>query len=299
MRNAIFSMILAGFALQAQEGRISGPVAATFFDEATGSLRAINGVPGAGYLSEALAASVDGAAVSPDGRIALLSSKQQVVMMDLATGATQVIAEGDGGHIAWSADSSMAAFVQNGTLMLWKREGSVLRGAGEAPAAVSRLALDGRSETIYVAAANGISRHHDGDAALVLAPVTDAAGLVLDREGKSLYTVSRGEHQILEIDALNGGAVLFARDAADPVGVALTRDGSVLVADAASKSVLRYSRASRGLLSSIELSFSPSRLEMIGDGVFLLNQRSKQEPMEVVALQPALASYFVPAPEEN
>lgn len=298
MRQTILSMLLAGLALQAQEGRISGPVAATFFDEASGTLRNINGVPGAGYLSDALATG-DGAAVSPDGRIALVSTQQRVATIDLASGATQLVAEGAADQFTWSADSSMAAFVQSGALMLWKREGNVLREVGAAPAAVSRLALDSRSESVYVAAGNGISRYHEGEAAMVLAPVTDAAGLVLDSEGKSLYTVSRSEQQVLEIDAHNGGAVLFARDAAKPVGVALTRDGSVLVADAEGRTVLRYNRSTRAMVSKLELSFTPSRLEAIGDGVFVLNQRGKQEALEVVAVQPALAAYFVPAPQEN
>jgi DNA-binding beta-propeller fold protein YncE len=229
----------------------------------------------------------------------LVSTEERVATMDLSTGATLAVAEGTADHFAWSADSSTAVFVQNGGLMLWKREGKVLRQIGTAPASVARLAVDGRSESIYVAAGNGISRYHDGEAAMVLAPVTDASSLVLDAEGKSLYAVSPGEHQVLEIDALNGGAVLFAGDASQPVGVALTRDGSVLVADAERRAVLRYNRSSRALVATLELSFAPSRLDAIGDGVFVLNQRSKQEAMEVVALQPALAAFFVPAPQEN
>ncbi|MBL8177900.1 MAG: hypothetical protein JNK48_24700 [Bryobacterales bacterium] len=298
MRNTILSFLLAGFALQAQEGRISGPVAATFFDEATSSVRAINGVPGAGYLSEALA-SADSAAVSPDGRYVLLSAQQRIVSIDLAGGATQFVSEGEASKIAWSADSAAAAFVRNGSLNLWKRDGNLLREVGAAPASVTRMAVDAAAEAVFTAAANGIARHHDGEAAMVLAPVADAAGLVLSADGKSLYTVSRSEHQVLEIDAHNGGAGLFARDAANPVGVALTRDGSLLVADAESRSVLRYSRSSRALLATLELSFSPARLDTIGDGVYLLNQRSKQEPLEVVAVQPSLAAFFVPAPQEN
>lgn len=298
MRKTILSLLLAGLALQAQEGRISGPVAATFFDEATGTLRAINGVPGAGYLSDALAVA-DGAAVSPDGRFALIAAEQRTVSIDLSTGATQLVSEGDTSSFAWSADSSMAAFIQNGVLKIWKRDGNTLREVGAAPSSASRLALDARGENIYALASGGVTRFHEGEAAFVLAPVADAVGLVLDAEGKSLYTVSRSEHQVLEIDAQNGGAVLFARDAANPVGVALTRDGSLLVADGESRSVLRYNRSSRVLTATVELSFTPSRLDSIGEGVFLLNQRSKQEPLEVVALQPALAAFFVPAPQEN
>lgn len=298
MRTTILSFLLAGLALQAQEGRISGPVAATFFDEATGTLRAINGVPGAGYLSEALAAA-DGAAVSPDGRFALIASQQRTVSIDLAGGATELVSEGDASSFAWSADSSMAAFIQNGALKIWKRDGNVLREVGAAPSAVTRLALDARGENIYALAADGVTRFHEGEAAVVLASVADASGLVLDADGKSLYTVSRSDRHVLEIDARNGGAVLFARDAANPVGVALTRDGGLLVADGESRSVLRYNRSSRVLTATVELSFSPSRLDSIGEGVFLLNQRSKQDPLEVVALQPALAAFFVPAPQEN
>lgn len=298
MRKTILSFLLAGIALQAQEGRISGPVAATFFDEATGTLRAINGVPGAGYLSDALA-TADGAAVSPDGRFALIASQQRTVSIDLLSGATQLVSEGDASSFAWSADSSMAAFIQDGALKIWKRDGNTLREVGAAPSSASRLALDARSENIYALASGGVTRFHEGEAAFVLAPVADAVSLVLDAEGKSLYTVSRSERQVLEIDARNGGAVLFARDAANPVGVALTRDGSLLVADGESRSVLRYNRSSRVLTATVELSFSPSRLDSIGEGVFLLNQRSKQEPLEVVALQPALAAFFVPAPQEN
>jgi predicted secreted protein len=298
MRRAILAVFLTGLALHAQEGRISGPVAATFFDEATGSLRAINGVPGAGYLSRALA-SVERAAVSPDGRWALLSSEGKVALLDLSNGASELVAEGDGSLFAWSADSTMAAFVRDGALQIWKREGNTLREAGAAPGGVTRLALDGRTESIFVASADGIARYREGEAMMTLAPVTDAAGLVLDAEGKLLYTVSHRERQLLEIDARNGGAVLFARDAVNPVGVALTQDGSLLVADAESKAVLRYGRMSRALVSTLELGFSPSRLESIGEGIFVLNQRSKQEPLEVVALQPELAAYFVPAPEEN
>lgn len=298
MRYIIISFLLAGLALQAQEGRIDGPVAAVFFDDASGSVRAINGVPGAGYFSGALAGGLDSAAVAPDGRVALLSAGQRVVSFDVATGVTEVVAEGGASQMVWSAGSDMAAFVHDGALVLWKRSGNVLRELGAAPEAVSRLAVDGSSESVFVAAENGITRYHEGEAPFVLTPAA-VAGLALAADGKTLYAVDRAEHQVLEIDAVNGGASVFTRDAADPVGVALARDGNVLVADAETKTVRLYSRAARNMLSAIELTFSPARLEAIGEGVYMLNQRSQREALEVVALQPAFAAYFVPAPQEN
>ena len=58
----------------AAQTRFAGPVSGIVFDAKAKSLRPIMGVPGASYLGNALAADMDLAAVSPDGKFALSGS---------------------------------------------------------------------------------------------------------------------------------------------------------------------------------------------------------------------------------
>ncbi|MCC6363415.1 MAG: hypothetical protein IT165_07795 [Bryobacterales bacterium] len=283
----------------AQEGRISGPLSGVVFDEPTHSVRAIVGVPGGSYFGSALLAGLERAAVSPDGRFAIGQRGDQIVGMALDQPETVLGAAGS--LFTWNSTSTAAVYRDGGRLMIWKAGDAAAREAAALPGEVTSLAADSQGRSVYAAiSGDGIYRYRENEDRVLLAPVANAASLALSGDDATLMAVDRGAKQVLEIDAGSGGSTLFPQNAADPVAVALSKGGAnVLVADGEGKSVSVYNRSSRAPVSTLELSFSPSRLDAISDGIYALNWRGSADALEVVALQPQLSAYFVPAPEEN
>lgn len=300
MRKLTAILLVSGALALGQEGRIAGPISAHFYDEATLSLRSLVGVPGAGYFSPALTLKVENAAVSPNGRRALAVRDHQILAINLTDGTQSQIGEGTA-LFAWNSDSSAAAIVRiNGSVGIWKPETGAFIELGAAPETTTSLAIDAAGRTVFLASNQGVTRHRENETAGSLASVPGAASLTLSADGSLLYAIDRTSRQVLEISTQSGGATLFASDAVDPTGVGLSPDNKfLLIADGESKNVLLYNRATRNLVTSIELSFSPTRLGSIGDGIFMLNTRAPQDALEVISLTPSPAAYFVPAPEED
>ncbi|MCC6389101.1 MAG: hypothetical protein IT167_00760 [Bryobacterales bacterium] len=282
----------------AQEGRISGPLSGVVFDEPTHSVRAIVGVPGGSYFGSALLAGLERAAVSPDGRFAIGRRGDQVVGMTLDQPETVLGVAGS--LFTWNRTSTAAVYREGGRLMIWKAGDAGAREAAVLPGEVTSLVVDSQGRDVYAAiSGDGIYRYRENEDRVLLAPAANAASLALSSDDATLMAVDRDAKQVLEIDARNGGSTLFPQNGADPVAVALSKGTNVLVADGEGKSVSVYDRSSRAVVQTLELSFCPSRLDAISDGIFALNWRNRADALEIVTLQPQLAAYFVPAPEEN
>jgi hypothetical protein len=299
MLRQITILLLIAVCGLAQEGRISGPLSGVVFDEPTHSVRAIVGVPGGSYFSSALLAGLEHAAVSPDGRFAIGQRGDQIVGM--ALDQPEAVLGAAGSLFTWNSTSTAAVYRDSGRLMIWKAGDAAAHEAGALTGEVTSFALDSRGREVYAAiAGDGIYRYRENEDRMLLASVASAASLALSGDDATLMAVERDSKQVLEIDAKGGGSTLFPQNAAGPVAVALSRNGaSVLVADGEGKTVSLYDRATRSLVSTLQLSFSPARLDAISDGIFALNSRSSAEALEIVTLQPQLSAYFVPAPEEN
>jgi hypothetical protein len=301
MRSVHLMLALASLAL-AQEGMIRGPVSGVIFDAATSSVRALLGVPGAAYFSAPIAAGLDNAFVSPDGAWILASRGGSVFSIARTGGEERRIAEGSLTSAAFTRDSARAALVASGRVLLLQRRDGVLLELGATPGDVAALTVDRTGRQVFAAVSGdhgGVYRFAEDEPIKELARLSDPRGLALG-EG-ALFVLDRAAGQVLEIRDLDqGGAVIFAAGFAEATGLALTPDGNlVMVTDAATRTVSLFDRAGAAR-SRVELNFTPSRLEHAGDSpLFLLNHRDAKHPLEVLALRPEPASYFVPAPEED
>jgi hypothetical protein len=297
---SFLSSLSITFVAFAQQGRITGPVSAWFYDEPTQSVRSMIGVPGASYFGAVLAGNLERAAVAPNGRAAAGLRDGSVVLMNLADSSESLIARGSVEFFVWNDSSTAAAWIADGRIVVFRAEDQSLVDLGEAPGAPSALALDAEARNVYAAGESGIYRLRSGEPASLAASIPKVTSLALSRDGASLFAVDRAARQVLEIGALDGGASLFSRDAADPSAVALTPDGKgVLITDSESRRILLIRRDTGNLAASVDLSFTPTRLKPIGAGIYVLNHRGKQDPLEILHIDSALASYFVPAPQEE
>lgn len=274
------------------QAQITGPVSAVVFDEASHSVRAVLGVPGAAYFGPAVQEKLDGASVSRDGRYALLSRSGQTLVLEMDGSRERVLAEKGATAMAWSPASDAAAFVSEGELFLYTGIEFAVTRLGSA-AGARALAVAPRGDSVFAAREGAIFRYRRGEEPLLVASVTEAASLAASEDG-SLYVVDRAQRQVLVVGPDGGASTLAAE--ADPIAVGVAK-GVILVADGTARTVSLYRAATRERIGGVELSFPPSALEPIGNGLFALNQRGAGQPLEVLALDPAATAYFIPALE--
>lgn len=313
---ALCALAISGWA-QPSAG-VAGPVTGFIFDAQSGAVRPMLGVPGAAYLGNVVAAGLKTASVAPDGSTAL--AVQQLGRLVLYTGlrgATPpaalnvpgAIAAAD--HFAWAANST-----GNAAAVYSSRTGQaqILTSLAQSPVAavpidlsglpgqVTALAFDGQRLILGVASneAGGI---YLASALSGIQRIAHAfSPSAIDLAGGSLYFADSQAQQIWQVQSYAGtpAAVLFANDSGinSPAGLQVSADGLRLyAANAGSRSLAVYDIASRSPVQSLELNFTPTRLDLFGDSsTFLLNGVG-QGPLYVVrdGAPGKAAVYFVPA----
>lgn len=295
---------------------VAGPVTGFIFDAQMGAVRPMLGIPGAAYLGKVLATGLNAASVAPDGSAALaVQQGGKLVLYSGLRSATPVALAVSGAiagadRFAWAGNSSAAAVYSSRT-----GQAQILTSLAPSPAAaapidlsglpgqVMALAFDGQrlilgvasndSGGIYLAgAASGMQR---------IAPAASPSAIAL--AGGSLYFADNQSQQIFQVQNYAGtpAAVLFANDGSisSPAGLQVSADGQRLyVANAGNSKLAVYDVSSRSPVESLDLNFTPTRLDRFGDpSVFLLNG-SGQGPLYVVrdGGPGKAAVYFVPSP---
>jgi hypothetical protein len=317
MLSRYLALILCPFAIQVWAGStatVGGPVTGFVFDAQLGAIRPMLGIPGAAYLGAAVASQLDSASVSPDGSAALaVQAGRLLLYTGLGTQAPAVapVAGAIAGidHFAWAAAGGAAAVFSS-----MAGQAQILTGLGQSPAAgapidlsaipgqVASLAFDGQRILIGVASADsgGIYLAAAQSPVQRIAPAVSPSAIVL--AGADLYFADNQSQQIWQVKtyATSPAAVLFANDSgiASPCGMQVSADGRRLyVANADNRKLAVYDIASRSLLQSLDLDFTPARLDRFGESsVYLLNDTGKG-PLYVLSdagAQPP-AVFFVPA----
>lgn len=319
MRISRLFFALGAFAVAASaqpSAGVFGPVTGFVFDTQAGAIRSMLGIPGAAYLGNAVATGLEAAAVAPDGSSAL--AVQQAGKLVLYTGLRNAapVALSVAGAIvgadrfAWAADGSSAAVYSSSS-----GQGQVVTGLAKSPVAgapidlsglpgqVSALAFDGQRLIVGVASGGSggvyLARSQSAPERIAVSASPSAIALA----GGSLYFADNQSQQIWQVQsyATAPAAISFASDSgiSSPAGLGVSADGQRLfVANAGNRKLAVYEIVSRAALQSVDLPFTPTRIDLFGDAsVFLLNGIGRG-PLYVVRDGGAgkAAVFFVPAP---
>ena len=307
MRTLLAILILCGaINMTAQDTRLAGPVSGLVFDRASRAVLQILGVPGSSYAGEALIADLDQAAVAPNGRLALTISQSRLHVIrgfDAAPAAAEI--EGgmaDAGRIVWNRTSSAAALYSaaSGRLQLWRDDTGQIADLASLAGSVTALALsDNGSEVIAAVENQGIYVIAAGSDARLIAALSRPSALAVT--GTRLFISDAERQEILRVDDFTGGGApeLFAGaalTAADPSGLAISKDQSLLLVTGRSSRVLTMFRISTGEVHSmLNLDFEPSGLEALTESLFRLNPGAEAgQPLQVAEARLDPAVWFVP-----
>ena len=289
---------------------VAGPVTGFIFDSQAAAMRPMLGIPGAAYLGKAMATGLNAASVAPDGSAALAvaADGKLVLYTGLRSAIPQALAVpgaiANPDHFAWATNAAAVYSSSSG-------QGQILTSLATSPSAaapvdlsslpgqVAAMAFDGQnlvlavaSGGIYMASAAGVQR---------IAAAAHPAALVLS--GASLFFADSQSQQIQQVQnyAATPATVPFANDNSidSPAGLQISADGKRLfAANAGNRKLAVYDIGSRSLVQTVDLSFTPTRLDRFGDtSVFLMNG-SGQGPVYVArdGGEGKAAVYFVPAP---
>ena len=300
---------------------VSAPVTGFVFTT-SGAIRPMFGVPGAAYLGDAIAGGLSAASVAPDGSAALaVQPSGKLVLNSGLRGAAPVALAVSGAiaapdHFAWAPNTNAgsantaAAVYSSGT-----GQGQILTGLATSPSAgppidlsglpgpVTALAFDGQRLILGVASAGagGIYLASASAGVQRIAPAASPSAIAL--AGSSLYFGDNQSQQIFQVQSYAGApaALVFANDSGidSPAGLQVSADGQRLfVANAGNRTLAVYDIASRSPLQSLDLVFTPTRLDLFGDAAVFLMNGNGAGPLYVVRDGGAgkAAVFFVPSP---
>jgi hypothetical protein len=310
-------MIRGGFAclllLPLLGAQLRGPVMGCVYDQVSGAMRPVLGVPGSAYVGRPILYAVQPASVAPDGTAAVAVAPGGLVWitgLDTPTPLTHAIAL-DGplsGSIRWNGDSSAVAVTSGDTLRIYGRSGNELISRASidlAPlsAAGSILALDRSGVRVLFGIDSAGLYLLSADAPpQLLASLSRPAYVALARQDRDLFVTDRADKRVLQIrDFATSPELLpvarITEDTADVAGLAYVA-GNLLVADRGGRRVVVLDPAGL-LVRQIDLDFAPDRLETLpGSSVLLLRAPwAAGEPFQVLETG-ELQVRFVPVREE-
>jgi DNA-binding beta-propeller fold protein YncE len=295
---------------------VAGPVTGFIFDAQSGAVRPMLGIPGAAYLGPVVAPGLSAASVAPDGSAALGVQRTGKLMLysglrsaaPVALAVSGALAGAD--YFAWSGDSSAAAVYASGT-----GQGQILTGLvaspvvsapidlSSLPGQVTALAFDGQHLIVGVASSGPGGIYLAGASAGIERIAQAASPSAIALAGSSIFFADNQSQQIFQVEnyAAAPAALMFSNDSgiSSPAGLQVSADGQRLyAANAGNRTLAVYDIASRAPVQSLDLNFTPTRVDRFGDGsVFLLNTGGRGPVYVVRDGAPGKAAvFFVPMP---
>ncbi|MCC6540555.1 MAG: hypothetical protein IT162_23605 [Bryobacterales bacterium] len=290
----VLALASAAVLLPAQESaRLAGPTSGIVFDAPSRALRVVMGVPGAAYLGSALAADLDGGAVSPGGRLAVAMAAGEAVLISASSGARSALGAACDGPVGWNADASAVALGCESGARLYQisADGAAteLNLAG-LDGKKSAIAVDAAGRAVYALRADGVYRA-DAESSTLLAPVAEAAGFAL--AGDTLYVADRAGQQVLALENLNASASTRRVVAVEEPSAVAAEGGRLFAASGSSLRV--WNAGTSEELARLELDFAPTRIEALTGGLFLLHARRDDSDAVQVLDARKLTVHFVPS----
>jgi hypothetical protein len=316
MKKTLFLALFLSVLLPLMAQTLSGPVAGFVFDAGQRAIRPVLGVAGSAYAGGALVGGLDQAAVSPDGKMALVARDGGLYLMrnlGAEMPEPQLLVENASSmdEIVWNADSSAAVMYSSSARAL--RLVSGLGGTPRVDDPVDVAALGAHLSSLTLAGKSILAGFEDGEgAALYLVPgdgatprllvrLGAARAVTLARNGAGAFVADGVSGEIFEIRNFAGEFEVLSFSAAGsvegPVGLAVSRDGDTLyAASATTKEVLAFSLASRETIGRMPLDFEPSFLKpLAGGSLFVMNNAARgSRPLLVLDTGQSPGVYFIP-----
>lgn len=319
LRNLSRSLIVAGIAIPclAQQFGMSGPISGFVFDEPTGSIRPIAGLPGAARVGDVLLENIDWATVSPGGRVALFRKDGEVRLLHLGAGSLDPHGTPIPGAIdspslaAWTGDSSaVGIYSSSANVLQWIRltsQGAIpeppLPLAGADGKVIGLCGERGSGFLFAAVAGSGVYRVSESSGTTMVIELPGISAMALQSNGQTLWVADRVEARVIEIGNPGGDPeprelIQDAEKLTDISAIAASADGSVLyLADRATRRLHIVERSLISLSDGFELEVPATRFAPLSrPSLMLLGQRSEiGEPLYVLEMGPNPAIFFVPA----
>jgi hypothetical protein len=314
-----FSFAVLAIAVTPAHAQSSGfrrPAAGFVFSGSARSVRPLLGVPGSTYIGPPVLSDVDSASIAPGApwAIAIRSGAATAVHGLSATSSESTI---DGlalatiDRVAWSRDGHFALLSSSSRNQVQRVRFSESGAQADAPADlpagnISALAIDTTGARMAVGVAGaGLYLVTPDQSPVLLAHTANAAAAAFSDAGR-LFAIDAEARRVWEFDG-DAGPSEFARldqpDGAslDAGGLAVSGGGRyLLMTDKSVRAVRVYEIASRTLVNTIPLDFTPTRMERLSaEPVFLLNGENSGEWLLVLDARETPRVYFIPAGREE
>lgn len=291
--------VAAPTSLRAQSLAVGGIHSGILFDRATQSLRPMLGLPGSAHLGDPVVEQVVLAAVAPDGMTALAVQQDGVSLFNFRSEPPARLQLHDAirsvDRIVWVRDSSAAVlYSSSGRHLQWLRN---VNAAGSLDPAIDLSSIPGRLSLLAVDSNARLavisSSDEDNGGQLYLVTSTSGARFLVNigdpkaatfGTGDLLYVADGRTHQVLEIEAGTESSVQIRSrfteqdGVTDPVALSFSPDGNRLyLANGSSRTLMGYDLSGHVPALRIELEVSPTELEPLPGGRFLLNPGSSHD----------------------
>jgi hypothetical protein len=267
------------------------------------------GVPGSAYLGTAIVSDADAGSIAPDGAAALAVTQGRLLVVKgiktaspEATPVEGAIANAD--LFAWSRTG--AAIYSSST-----RQAQLVRELGSTPGVSAAMDLSGVPGVVASLALSGDSLLVGTEGGGVfLIKGTQAARLIGTAQSPSalavvdsdLYFADRDSGSIWRIRDFAGDATssVFAAGIDAPVGL-FASSGRLFAASAGGRQLRIYDLATKAETAAMELEFTPSSFDFVGEGSLLLMARgvTGEQPYYLLDASQNPAVFFVPAGREQ
>jgi hypothetical protein len=313
----IIVFVACAWALLGQEFGLGPLISGFVFDPAAKGIRPFFGIPGGGYVGQAVVSGLDAAWAAPDGNAAVVVKDAQAFLVRNLKGGEPAWSPLESASVplvsAWSADSvGFATYSQSsGALRLYTLRGveldeQVWHEAAVPDEPVAAIAVSRRGREVFFVReagdAAGLYVASPGAAPRWAAPVGNAAGMAFTNRDQDLVIAQKSPSGVVLVKDAAGAAAyiplaLELDASSDLAGVACSPDGRrVFVADRGTRTLLTFDLEAGTLESRTSLEFAPSRTERLSNGaLFLLSTPEDIQPLYVLDAGPVPGVYFVPA----
>jgi DNA-binding beta-propeller fold protein YncE len=320
-RGMLVLALLAGRDLMlAQSSRWEAPSTVFVHDSVGKTIRPLVGRVGSSYPGPVLLDGVDWASFAPNHKSAILSRGGALAWVpdlsapDLAVNVSTYsplevpLVQ----QVIWSADSIRAATLAAGLpRLIW------LGHFDSSPRVEANWDLDGSQGNWSLLATDSLAKQallasNEGDswrlwiasptkAPVVITGLTRPVAAVFSKGGTIAFVADAATHQILQISALTTSPLVVPvgvsnEYVADPVGIALSTDGSRLfLADGTGKTIRVFHTGTGVLSAELPLQMAPHSLTAYSSNSFLLGGRDrKDQPFYFLDTRADGRVFFVP-----